>query len=965
MCGIAAIFSYGPSAPPVDQAELLSIREAMPNRGPDGAGLWVSANKRIGLAHRRLAIIDLTEAGAQPLFTSDGSIAIVFNGEIYNFRELRKELEAKGYIFQSNSDTEVLLYLYREHGRDMVQYLRGMYAFAIYDERQRGLFLARDPFGIKPLYYSDNGNTIRVASQVKALLKGQIDTGPDPAGHVGFHLWGYLPEPYTLYKGIRSLPAGTSLSIDAEGHKVARNFFNVTDELTKASESRLKLTPEEVHERLRATLLDSIGHHLIADVPVGVFLSSGFDSTTLVALASEISIKQLHTVNLNFWEFKNSQYDESHLAELVAKRYGTIHHKICLTKEDIKIRNQDLLDSMDQPSIDGVNSYFVSKAAKDAGLKVMLSGLGGDELFGGYPSFNQIPLMVSMFSPFNAIPALGKGFRYISASILKKFTSPKYAGLLEYGGSYGGAYLLRRGLYMPWELPELLDGEMVRLGWEELKTISRLEQKTRGLKNNHLKVTALETTWYMRNQLLRDTDWASMAHSIEVRTPLVDIELFRETAALLSSTCVPTKVLMAGTPLKKLPEAITSRNKTGFAVPDGHWIKHVDKNRNRLMRAKGWAEQVYESTKITKKHILSLVPDAFGGYGGIALYNRDLLKALSSIPDVKKITVIPRSISNTLEDLPDKLIYIADSVGGKLRYILAVLQFTIKTPKIDLIVCGHINFLPLAFALRFWYRTPIILEIYGIDAWKPTRSHLTNYLAPRVDGIISISDFTKQKFLAWADYPEEKVFLLPNAIHAELYGVAPKSLALQSRYGLGGKVVLMTLGRLVSEERYKGFDEILNILPMLSQRIPNISYLIAGTGSDLQRLKEKANYLGVSERVVFTGMIREEEKADHYRLADVYVMPSRGEGFGFVLLEAMACGIPVVASKRDGGREAVREGELGELVDPDNVNETINAINVALARSSNKIPDGLLHFSFENFVQRTHRIISNLNWNRN
>ena len=286
MCGLAAIFRYRSDAAPVDRDELLRIRDAMLSRGPDGEGLWVSEDRRIGLAHRRLAIIDPSASGAQPMATADGGLRIVFNGEIYNYRELRQRLETRGYRFQSGSDTEVLLQLYQEYGHDMVRHLRGMYAFALWDGRQRGLFLARDPFGIKPLYIADNGNTVRVASQVKALLAGgAIDTTPEPAGHVGFYLWGHVPEPYALYKGMRALPAGTSLWIDAEGKKESRKFFNISEELARADATRLSITREEMQDRLRAALLDSVRHHMVADVPVGVFLSAGLDSTTLAALA--------------------------------------------------------------------------------------------------------------------------------------------------------------------------------------------------------------------------------------------------------------------------------------------------------------------------------------------------------------------------------------------------------------------------------------------------------------------------------------------------------------------------------------------------------------------------------------------------------------------------------------------------------------------------------------------------------
>src|SRR5262249_53553099 len=352
----------------------------MIKRGPDGAGLWISDDRRIGLAHRRLAIIDLSDAGAQPMATADGIVRIVFNGEIYNYGELRERLEAKGFEFRSKSDTEVLLYLYQEYSSGMVEHLRGMYAFAIYDSRKKGLLLARDPYGIKPLYYADDGATIRVASQVKALLKGgQIHTTTEPAGHVGFFLWGHVPEPYTLYRGIRALPAGTTLWIDAQGHKEAKQFFSLTDELAKASQLSAKLTKEEIHERLRTVLLDTVRHHLVADVPVGVFLSAGMDSGTLTGLAKEVTNTDLRTITLGFKEFQGTINDEVPLAEQVAQQYGTSHQTCWMTQEHFRKERDAILEAMDQPSIDGVNTYFVSKAAAESGLKVALSGLGGDE----------------------------------------------------------------------------------------------------------------------------------------------------------------------------------------------------------------------------------------------------------------------------------------------------------------------------------------------------------------------------------------------------------------------------------------------------------------------------------------------------------------------------------------------------------------------------------------------------------
>lgn len=594
MCGIAGIYLYNEPGLDVDREELRRIRDHMAARGPDGCGEWFASNGRVGLGHRRLAIIDLSDRAAQPMVSADGKLVVTFNGEIYNYKALRQELEAKGYRFRTQSDTEVLLHLYAEKGKRMVSDLRGMYAFAIWDERRCGLFLARDPFGIKPLYYADNGRTIRFASQVKALLKGdEIDTTPGPAGHVGFYLWGHVPDPYTLYKGIRALHAGSSLWVDVAGHKEPARFFNAPDELAKASATHLTITREDMHERLRTALLDSVRHHMVADVPVGVFLSAGLDSATLVALAKEAGINDLRTVTLGFKEFVGTHNDETALAQQVAQHYGAQHQTQWVQKEDFAQNIGHLLAAMDQPSIDGINSYFVCKAAKEAGLKVVLSGLGGDELFGGYSDAQVIPRMVKAFGCFQAIPSQGKGFRILSAPILKHFTSPKYAGLLEYGGTYGGAYLLRRSLYMPWELPDLLDGEMVRQGWNELQPLRHLKQTTQGIDNVHLKVTALETAWYMRNQLLRDTDWASMAHSLEVRVPLVDTELFRAVAPLLSSTSAPGKLAMASAPQLSLPSQILKRRKTGFSIPVSKWIvqDHGAETIERGLRE--WATRIY------------------------------------------------------------------------------------------------------------------------------------------------------------------------------------------------------------------------------------------------------------------------------------------------------------------------------------------------------------------------------------
>ena len=602
MCGIAAIFSYGDSAPPVDSHEILRIRDAMATRGPDGEGVWYSADARVGLAHRRLAIIDLSEAAAQPMATEDGSCVITYNGEIYNYKELRSELEKGGSRFRSASDTEVLLCLYQKFGRNMVHRLRGMFAFAIWDARSRALFLARDQFGIKPLYVSDDGHTLRAASQVKALIGGGgIPDALDPAGQVGFLLWGHLPEPYTLYRHIRALPAGSTLLVDAAGRAETKTYFNLPVELAEASASPGSTSPEELRSELRSALLDSIRYHLVADVPVGVFLSAGLDSTTVASLARETSNTDLHTVTLGFREFEGTENDETVLAEQVARQCGAKQSTFRVTRQVFENEFERLMAAMDQPSADGVNTYFVSLAAARAGLKVALSGLGGDELFGGYPSFRHIPDLVRAVNLLTLVPGIGKTFRRVSAPVLKHFTSPKYAGLIEYGGTYGGAYLLRRGLYMPWELPEILDGETARDGWNELQTLARLNQTASPISSPHFKVVALETAWYMRNQLLRDTDWASMAHSLEVRVPLVDVQLLRTVARLSTGGRASSKLDLARTPSPPLPEALLHRRKTGFSTPLRRWLAEESVVATSKRGMRGWALKVYRHATTTRR----------------------------------------------------------------------------------------------------------------------------------------------------------------------------------------------------------------------------------------------------------------------------------------------------------------------------------------------------------------------------
>lgn len=575
MCGLNGIFAYCSKGSPPDEAELLATRDQMAARGPDGAGTWWSDDRRIGLGHRRLAIIDTDERANQPMRGGDDDrYVIVFNGEIYNLPELRNLLEAEGYIFRTTSDTEALLHLYDLKGPEMLGHLRGMFAFAIWDSAAQSLFLARDPFGIKPLYYADDGTTFRFASQVKALLAGgAISDEIDPAGVVGFHLWGSVPESFTTFTAIKALPAGTMLRLRKDtGTVEPEPYINLAEEIARAGHQ--VVTSDELPTRVREAAYDSVCAHLLADVEVGLFLSAGIDSGALLGLMKDAGVDRVHCITLGFDTFAGTGDDEVPLAAEVAHQYGARHTVRRIGQAEFETDLPAILEAMDQPSIDGVNTWFVAKAAREAGLKVVLSGLGADEILAGYPGFKQVPRMARTLGPINLIPALGKAASHLVEAAGLTRNRPKLAGLFEYGGTLEGAYLLRRSLFLPSELSNILDPEFTVAG------LVRLDAQ--GLLRANLdpdpgcdvgRVAALELGTYTRNQLLRDADWAGMAHSVEVRTPFLDIEFLRQVAPLMPAISgTMGKQALAASPSLSLPGSVTNRAKSGFTVPTGRWM---------------------------------------------------------------------------------------------------------------------------------------------------------------------------------------------------------------------------------------------------------------------------------------------------------------------------------------------------------------------------------------------------------
>jgi len=638
MCGINGIFSFGPAAPPIDREELLRTREAMTARGPDAAGTWVSADGRTGLAARRLAILDLSPAGSQPMAGDGGRVQLVLNGEIYNFRQLRAGLEAAGCRLRGSGDTEVVLALYLRHGEAMLARLRGMFALAVWDERPgrpRRLLLARDPLGIKPLYYSlapagsagsggSHGSPtatgfvsaagaaaagqLRFASQVKALeAGGAISRAVDPAGLAGFLLWGSVPEPWTIRSAVRALPAGHLLVVEDGRAAGPRPFATLAGSpagepagagIDDDAEAAAPLTPE-------AAIEASVVAHLVSDVPIAIFLSAGLDSGLIAALARRHLPEPPATFTLGFDVLAGTPGDEMPLAAAVAHRLGTRHVERRMTREDFARLWPAALAAMDQPSIDGFNTFAVSRAAQEAGLKVVLSGLGGDELFGSYPSFADVPRGARAARWGRRLPGLAAAWPALAAHLAPG--RPKLAGLLRHGATLPGSYFLRRALFLPEELPALMGAEAAAAGLAAYDPIADAGKLLGGepcsaarpygtgpagngrqpgaraaatppaaaaAAAGWLAVQLMESTQYMRNQLLRDSDWASMASSVELRVPLVDACLHRQLAA---TDFEPARRLGKAALVRRLapelPEALWHRPKSGFYVPVLEWLR--------------------------------------------------------------------------------------------------------------------------------------------------------------------------------------------------------------------------------------------------------------------------------------------------------------------------------------------------------------------------------------------------------
>jgi len=598
VCGICG-FVYASTSPEAD-GRVRKMTAAMVHRGPDDEGFLVNDLRAPGaaLGMRRLSIIDL-ETGHQPVWNEARNVAVVFNGELYNYRELRERLHLAGHRFTTNSDTEILVHGWEEWGEDLLTELRGMFAFALLDFRKHFatvpvLFLARDPLGIKPLYYAQTLLGFAFASELRALLaSGAVERKLSVDALTSYLLFGSVSEPVTLVEGVFSLPPGYALLLHLPDRRRTPRVRPWWDP-TRSPAARDTKRPKDfsvASARLRTLLEDTVRAHLIADVPVGLFLSSGLDSSAIAMLAGRVQ-KGIRSFTLTF---PDTDYDEGPLARVVAQRAGTNHAEIPLQGKDMLARVDEAIAALDQPTMDGINTYFVSWAAREVGLKVALSGLGSDELFAGYRTFADTPKLMRLETLSRFLPG---AFRRLSVPLVNSWMARKLsvdaarkasdAWLMP--GMLPHPYFFARLLFPPSEVSRLVDAHYRKsavsndgatldptwLAWlERTADQAHAVEPVAG-------VSWLEMRTYMASTLLRDTDSVSMARSLEVRVPLLDTPLVEFVTTLPDTARVEpgvSKGLLRSAMAGMLPPEILRQTKRTFTLPWEDWLRNSLKRR--------------------------------------------------------------------------------------------------------------------------------------------------------------------------------------------------------------------------------------------------------------------------------------------------------------------------------------------------------------------------------------------------
>lgn len=991
MCGIAGFIDT--LTPREHRSDAVArMCAAMLHRGPDDAGLESPGDATLGM--RRLAIFDPAN-GHQPMRSPDGRFTLVFNGAIYNFRALRDELSGAGWSFRTQCDTEVLLAAFAHWGERCLGRLRGMFAFAVWDDRERTLFLARDPFGIKPLYYRHDGSRLLFASELNALLASGIFSAEiDPLSVADYLAWFAVPAPRTIYRGVFSLRPGECATFRAGRLDIRAAWdFRSIPSASKPCASR-----EEFSRELRARLDDTIRAHVVADVPVGAFLSGGLDSAVVVGLMTRASGARLRTFSIVFDE---TEFTEGAHAEATARHFGTDHRPTVLSGAQVARDLDALLASLDQPTGDGINTYYASQAARAGGVTVALSGLGGDELFGGYPSFRDLPRLARWLPLWLKLPAR------LRAPVVARFRrgdtrQRKLGDFLGYARNFQELNSLQRRVFSEPNRRALLGSDaLAALGTRAPfhPELSSLSADLAGAGAFEV-MSAWELRTYMADVLLRDSDVMSMRHSLELRVPFVDrplIEWLWSQPATFKNDPLHAKTPLSDATRDILPPGLATRRKQGFSLPFPVWMK-------RELRP--FLEETFSDASIDRSQLFArpAVQELWRGFLShhdtrewsrvwslavlVAFANRRTaaparsssaplqlsapLAAELRTPAIKppasrrrtqrSRTIllapeifaseggIPRILQAYLKALCDlalpdravRLLALNDSVVAS-SDVRRCANDTLE----DWFVCSRDKSRFVRAALRMSRGCDRL--VCGHVSQLPV-AWLAQRLNPRLryylvaHGIEVWHAFSlaeriairgAEKILCVSDYTRRELLKhcpLPEGRAVVLHNALDPWFEISPGVPLAQCApVILVVTRLTYADRYKGVQTMIEAMPAIRATVPGATMRIIGRGDDLPRLQSIRNQLGLSTAIEFLGYVDDKRLAAEMRSCRLFALPSKKEGFGLVFLEAMAHGRPCLGARAGGVPEVITD-ETGLLVEYGDVPALAKAASEGLVR---------------------------------
>lgn len=970
MCRISAVIGYNHELLE-EKAKVMAV--SMAHGGPDDQGVYINKELSFALSHRRLSIIDLSSLGHQPMANDTGDVQIIFNGEIYNYVEIRNQLLAKGVKFRSHSDTEVLIYGYIHWGiEELLKKVKGMFSFIIADIDKRLLVAARDQNGIKPLYYSKHAGYFYFASEVRAFKAVNNNWPTNSKWNIWFLTYGFIPEPFTTLEDVFALEKGHYLIYDLTNHT-----YNIKQYYSHNYDT-IDVSYREALDNVKSLFEQSIERHLVADVPVGIFLSGGLDSSLITYVAKQFHQDPIHSLSIYF---DDKKYSEQKFQDIVAKETNVIHNTYKVDFNEFSQSWSDIAMSLDQPSIDAINSYFICKYAKKNNLKVVLSGLGADEFFGGYPSFNR----TQYYKRFRNVAQLQN-----IVPVFNNYPRKKLEFLTK--NTQASEYLFYRGLFTPSDVSNILDISKKEV-WDELSKFkinfdtSKLDPKNR--------VSLYESSIYMQSQLLKDSDVQSMWHSIELRVPFLDIDLVSYVNKLPTAIKYKDdrqKPLLIDAFRDILPEAIWNRPKQGFTFPFDTWFKKVDVFNNEQLIDKYYSDKFkkgdinftriwaiylantfgsgsdFINTSIREKpDLLFTYLVAFNKTGGIEKVNRTILKCLSNIDD--SLFAEAWSLYDNHNDTNYFPQYLFKGFNqDKLKYVINLIK---NNKKWDKIIVGHINLAPIIRIMKVINpKLKVILMAHGIEVWDGLNSS-KNWLLRNADKIVAVSNHTKNRIVKESNISTERIEVLSNCLDPffpkEFNDKKPAYLL--DRYKIGSHTkIILTITRLNSQEGYKGYNRVIEALDKIANEDRTINYKYLLCGSYDQQEFERINTLIVERnlkgKVVLTGFIAESELIDHYNLADVFIMPSSQEGFGIVYIEAAASGLQVIAGNADGSAEALMNGKIGHLVNPESIEEIfaklLEVLKSPISKSKELAEFTLQQYGFNEYKDRFLNIVKSV-----